>query len=873
MLPCKQLRKIVIRNCPIKIISIKLFINNKDLDVVTNDYRCNEGYGCYSQNLISNKKIQRKCDKDHLQIFIHESCKLDCRSSCLSNEVLLASNDPTKAVLDRKSTWYETRKNSCFQEDFITCLDKDFEGETRNLSPILTFKETDEIDNCKIVKIDTDLWKENELIRLDYIDCSRLIIIGSKRLKNSNFKEIRLSFKGRPSMTFKEIFSRVAFKRVIINNMDIDVLDFDWFKDWIFSRISKRSLILNNCNIHHIKDRLNNFLWHNVEFKRCSFKDSIITLPKSVIQLVYTDISNKKPIKIYENSIGRRTELLRISGEKNQLDFIERDAFKNAQSLTDLFLNLKVSKVKVSRYLKNITYWTSTFLLNLTIRVDYLGDTEAKSLIEYRKLKLINLINSDIVIVNSSWVPRIDALSIVFTNKWPRIIHLAIFEKRQSLRIEAFKGINDKEFRISVREKYTERDDKSQALAELAETVNFLVLIPGKFPPMSQQEQDITIKTSAGAVDLAFDNVRENILPSFDVKYTIIDTDCDPVVVLGKSAEKLLRGNTTAIIGPYCEKVTSFINAICSQLRIPLYTGFTKPDQYTDKKRFKVFVDKANRHYSEITKKISNEMNNHGIEIIDLVEYIPRPIKDSFYVQGGRIIVLCLSAGSFRNFVSSFKNSRHKARGYFFIVIQIAKQAVLDTFSWQRVKPEDDLLKDIYEYMFFVRLGNFQKRETYTKFNEMLKELSWKNYNYRYGEREKVEWATYLLYDSVMISAHAINRTSKLNLNYGDVYDIRRGLHNLEIPQGLSGYIYYNDASVRFQDYSVYHFQRGREELVFQFLAMNESLIEKTDIIWESGKVPADNFEKCDDNFEICPDGKRKSRMRILEINTHIYYF
>lgn len=130
------------------------------------------------------------------------------------NEHLIGVVNPFAGIIGMRENWYKTTKNSCFEENFLSCFERDFQGNIQNLIPILTIQDTDKDNNCDIIKIDIDFWKINESIKMEYFNCSRLIIIGKKKSMSTHFKEISLKLNGNSWLIFNSIFSSVSFKKV-----------------------------------------------------------------------------------------------------------------------------------------------------------------------------------------------------------------------------------------------------------------------------------------------------------------------------------------------------------------------------------------------------------------------------------------------------------------------------------------------------------------------------------------------------------------------------------------------------------------------------------------------------------------------------------
>lgn len=239
--------------------------------------------------------------------------------------------------------------------------------------------------------------------------------------------------------------------------MYIPILDFSWFDDWIPFHFINRSLTIKNCSIDGIKRSFLNMLWNKLEFFGCKFKESILKNSLPAINIIFNEVFFEKSVKILSNFIGKKTETLKIHSYSCKIRNIDRDAFKNARNLINLNLDIELDNYDDYKYdyLKNITFWTYTFLENLTLRIDNLDDKDARHLKNYKKLKKLTLINSNIFEANLNWIPKINNILITFVNQWPNLIYLNLFKNIRYLTVKLFRKIDkNKLFIIPISEKY-----------------------------------------------------------------------------------------------------------------------------------------------------------------------------------------------------------------------------------------------------------------------------------------------------------------------------------------------------------------------------------------------------------------------------------
>ncbi|XP_045176739.2 guanylate cyclase 2G-like [Mercenaria mercenaria] len=352
--------------------------------------------------------------------------------------------------------------------------------------------------------------------------------------------------------------------------------------------------------------------------------------------------------------------------------------------------------------------------------------------------------------------------------------------------------------------------------------------------------------SSVAAVARGLEAIRNNsILPDHELNVTLIDTDCNSKMSIGKLVERFCQQNVDVVIGPPCPKVVQPIGELLSYRNIPHINwislgqtvDFLKKDLNTyirtmapmsslgglmvrfflqiQWKRF-ILISSDERDYVSTAEDIKDSLDKQAGAGVKLARHYEvklnirdKDVDENFKTikHEGRIIIMVIPRGQLRRYMlrAYEMNMTDGHYQFLFVDTKLADNRNLEYINsdklWNKSDDFDVVAKQAFENVLYFVLGHNSKdidswkNESYAAFHNIFKDRPDIP-----RPTEPDEYASYL-HDAIILYARAMNKSLSTNHN-GTGQDIFTLTSRVPF-KGLSGEVVIGGLGDRFPTFFV----------------------------------------------------------------------
>ncbi|XP_062582692.1 atrial natriuretic peptide receptor 1-like [Saccostrea cucullata] len=302
------------------------------------------------------------------------------------------------------------------------------------------------------------------------------------------------------------------------------------------------------------------------------------------------------------------------------------------------------------------------------------------------------------------------------------------------------------------------------------------------------------ILCDSAKVSIAIEDIeRTGIIKEGSIEVEYANTRCNGVHGLGITSDMLRKRNYSAIIGPQCSQVCSFVGRLAAYYNIACFSGVCQDtemlnkDVFTTLTRFLGTFDKVGLAVSGIMKSFSwhrigiiAQMHTDKIWIYtrDAIESmasadgmnvaISKTINetDDLYktleqvALTSRIIVLAVRGETLRKImIHAYDMGLIKQKYMFICVYYYFHKNTFGDISWKQNDTDDEKAKNAYQSIMFISYFTPNTND-YRNFTERVRMKSLELFNYTYKADEEVPYPASNLYEAMYTYAISVNMTS-----------------------------------------------------------------------------------------------------------------
>ncbi|CAH1244880.1 NPR1 [Branchiostoma lanceolatum] len=401
-------------------------------------------------------------------------------------------------------------------------------------------------------------------------------------------------------------------------------------------------------------------------------------------------------------------------------------------------------------------------------------------------------------------------------------------------------------------------------------------------------------RMAAGAI-MAIDAVNNdpNLLSGHVLKYTYVDTECDPVQGTGQALENIFNGSYSGFIGPTCSQVCRPVANLAAYWNLPVFTPLCNAISMHDKDHFSTLVRffgpaiTWGSFYVGICRRfgwnrfavVSHWDIGWTIPANGIVEYSEElnMTVSSYHVlsqddslenvltqatRHARIILLSGPGALIRRLMLIAHDLGLTGGDHVFFCLRYFRHdEIFGNFSWRTGDSRHADAREAFKSLFVLSLyrpGNDVSRT----FSRDVRRRSRETFSYEFHPDEEVSVMAAIAYDTVHIYAHALNET----LAFGeDPYDGRRLAERVRNRtfEGVQGWVTLDANGDRETNYMMYSFQDGHMKAVGYYFGHSGEYedVPGTTIRWPGGGLtPPPDMPYCGFDEEKCPFDLRHSR-------------
>ncbi|XP_052716060.1 atrial natriuretic peptide receptor 1-like isoform X1 [Crassostrea angulata] len=430
-------------------------------------------------------------------------------------------------------------------------------------------------------------------------------------------------------------------------------------------------------------------------------------------------------------------------------------------------------------------------------------------------------------------------------------------------------------------------------------STRILVLLPGRkgnflFPFGKER--------AGAAVSIAVEDIeKKGIMEEGSIVLDYVDTQCEGVNGLGKTSDMLRKTNYSAIIGPQCSQVCSFVGRLAAYYNIACFSGVCQDTEMLDKTvfttltRFLGTFDKVGLAVTGIMKAFSwnrigiiaqkhtdviwmytmdavkSMADDHGMHVAisktfngsenlyDLLKQVAMTSK---------IIVLAVRGDTLRALmIHAYDMGLIKENYMFICVYYYSQKNTFGDISWKQNDAADEKAKLAYKSVLFISYFTPNTIE-YRNFTERVKIKSEELFNYTYQASEEVPYPASNLYEAMYMYALSVNMTSSEGNDSSNGRLIATRLWGNSFTS-MTGNISLNENGDRQQGYKIEMIQLTSQfQLKTVGYFFTDDRVFREDLVhqiqWPGGGGPPVDHPPCGFNGEFCKH--HLTQTEILEI-------